>query len=300
MISNFYDYLTKPHYTLKRVKEEFSMKGQLERIIFFVALISGCTHTFANETVKLEPQMRVLPNNSTEQIVSMDAIRPFLGRSIVLNSKKQFEEAPYILAEERGNLEAGRGSMVFVKGLKESEETNFDIFDKGRVYFHPITKEELGFEADAVGSGEIESYAELSRFKVLTSEGTGIPLGSKLFPHFASALPKILDLRPAQAVIEEGFILSVRHGVDQIGQNQVILISLGEREGLAPGNTLDIYQAGVKARDIGEKGWRIKMVQLPDKKIGRLLIFKTYEKLSMGLVLEATEVIHLLDKVKCP
>lgn len=276
------------------------MKGQLERIILLAALISACTHTFANETVKLEPQMRVMPNNASERIVSMDAIRPFLGRSIVLKSKKQYEEAPYIFAEERGNLEAGRDSMVFVKGLKENEETHFNIFDKGRVYFHPITKEELGFEADAIGSGEIESQTEPVRFKVLTSEGGGIPLGSKIFPHLASTLPKTLDLRPAQAVIEEGFILNVRHGVDQVGPNQVVMISLGEREGLAPGNTLDIYQAGVKARDVGEKGWRIKTVQLPDRKIGRLLIFKTYEKLSMGLVLEATEVIHLLDKVKCP
>ena len=80
----------------------------------------------------------------------------------------------------------------------------------------------------------------------------------------------------------------------------MVLISLGQREGLVAGDTLDIMQNGRKIVDPTSKGWRKCFVQLPDLRIGSLLVFQTYEKLSLGLILESTEMISLLDKVKSP
>ena len=113
-----------------------------------------------------------------------------------------------------------------------------------------------------------------------------IEVGSRLLPSVGSSLPSTLTLHPAKSMPAEGFILSVRDGINQAGPNQVVLISLGQREGLVAGATLDIMQKGPKIVDPTYKGWRKCFVQLPDLRIGRLLVFQTYEKLSLGLILE--------------
>ncbi len=41
-------------------------------------------------------------------------------------------------------------------------------------------------------------------------------------------------------------------------------------------------------------------VTLPDEKAGRLMIFRTFEKVSLGLVLSTSRAIHTMDKVKSP
>jgi len=41
-------------------------------------------------------------------------------------------------------------------------------------------------------------------------------------------------------------------------------------------------------------------VQLPDERAGNLLIFRTFDRVSYGLILRATREIHLLDMVRTP
>ncbi|MNT56247.1 hypothetical protein D3C72_1935320 [compost metagenome] len=85
-------------------------------------------------------------------------------------------------------------------------------------------------------------------------------------------------------------------GVTQVGQLDVVTLNKGERDGLAEGNVLAIYKTGETVRDrvTGES------VKIPDERAGLLMVFRTYEKLSYGLILGATRSLELMDKVRNP
>ena len=92
-----------------------------------------------------------------------------------------------------------------------------------------------------------------------------------------------------------------------IGQYEVVVINRGAADGLAPGNVLAVYTAGEIIPDTENKGFlngmtRIsaKKVRLPDERSGTFMVFKTFDHLSYGLIMEATNVIRVADRVENP
>jgi hypothetical protein len=102
---------------------------------------------------------------------------------------------------------------------------------------------------------------------------------------------------PSEPATEvDGVILDVPRGVNRVGQFDVVTINKGKIDGLSEGNVLAVYKTGETVRDrvTGES------VKIPDERSGLLMVFRTYEKLSYGLVLYATRDLALMDKVKNP
>jgi nucleoid-associated protein YgaU len=99
---------------------------------------------------------------------------------------------------------------------------------------------------------------------------------------------------PLQTV--DGLILDVPRGVTQIGLYDVVTLNKGRRDGVSEGNVLAIYKTGETVRDrlTGEQ------VKIPDERAGLLMVFRSYEKLSYGLILQATRQMAVLDKVRNP
>jgi hypothetical protein len=62
------------------------------------------------------------------------------------------------------------------------------------------------------------------------------------------------------------------------------------------GDVLAIYRRGEQVRD------RItsELLQLPDERAGLMIVFRTFEKVSFGLVLKAQKTLKVLDIVKNP
>jgi hypothetical protein len=105
----------------------------------------------------------------------------------------------------------------------------------------------------------------------------------------------------------KGSIISVVDGTVLIGQYQIVVINRGARHGVVPGNIMAIDQAGDLVRDrygkrngfAGKLGFGNK-VQLPDERAGTLLVFRTFDRLSYGLVVGASSEIHVADYVRNP
>jgi len=76
----------------------------------------------------------------------------------------------------------------------------------------------------------------------------------------------------------------------------VVTLNKGARDGLSVGNVLAVYKTGETVRDrvTGER------VKIPDERSGLLMAFRTYDKLSYGLVLQATRSLSVMDKVRNP
>ena len=99
---------------------------------------------------------------------------------------------------------------------------------------------------------------------------------------------------PAQQI--EGKMISVDGGVTQIGQYNVVAINRGSREGLEAGNVMAILKSGNLVRDpITDE-----TIELPSERAGLLMVFQVYEKMSYGLILQATRALSVGDKVTNP
>jgi hypothetical protein len=101
--------------------------------------------------------------------------------------------------------------------------------------------------------------------------------------------------------------MAVRDGVTMIGQYQVVVINRGARDGLAPGNVLAVYDKGEKVRDNQRTGFVnfttdmfAHKVRLPDERNGTFMVFKTFDRISYGLIMEATDIIRVADRVENP
>ena len=67
-------------------------------------------------------------------------------------------------------------------------------------------------------------------------------------------------------------------------------------DGLTVGDVLTVFQDGPVVVDHVEGG----KVKLPDESAGTIMVFKTYDDISYGLVMEATTAIHNHDYIRNP
>jgi hypothetical protein len=81
----------------------------------------------------------------------------------------------------------------------------------------------------------------------------------------------------------------------------------GKRHGLAPGNALGVFYRGEEVRDRFDRGtaWsspavRFDRVRLPDERSATVLLFRVYDRMSYGLVVESSQVIRVGDFVAHP
>jgi hypothetical protein len=139
----------------------------------------------------------------------------------------------------------------------------------------------------------------------MTESARETEAGDKLF---AGGVDVPLDFIPSAPKIKtDGRIIAVSNGVTIIGQYEVVVINRGAGDGLAPGNVLAVFQAGDVIPDTANRGFLNGMsrlaatkVRLPDERTGTFMVFKTFDHLSYGLIMEATNVIRVADRVENP
>jgi hypothetical protein len=162
----------------------------------------------------------------------------------------------------------------------------------------------VGYDGVFTGAGHVTRGGDPATL-IMTESARETEAGDKLF---AGGVDVPLDFIPSAPKIKtNGRIMAVSNGVTIIGQYEVVVINRGAADGLAPGNVLAVFQAGEVIRDTANKGFLNGMsrlaapkVRLPDERTGTFMIFKTFEHLSYGLIMEATNVIRVADRVENP
>lgn len=246
-------------------------------------------------TIKLSPQVRSTPMAEAIPAIPLEAINSFLLVNRIVDTPEQFQKAPYIVAGNAERVVSGAGDRVYARGAFNEAAPAYGIFRQGKTYLDPETQEFLGINADDIGSGEIVAVEGDVGTMMLTRSTQEVRLADRLFateerPINSTFMPS----EPEQEV--KGVILDVPRGVTQIGQFDVVTINKGVRDGLKEGNVLAIYKTGETVRDrvTGES------VKIPDERAGLLMVFRTYDKLSYGLVLGASRSLAIMDKVRNP
>ena len=251
-------------------------------------------------TVKLSPQARITERGDAIPTIPIDVLRPFLDRPRVLG-QGEFEAAPYVVSVGRENLLASIGQRVFVRGIKPEQGTRFGVFRRGQTYRDPSRNDEiLGYEAIHVADAVVEKSGDPATVLLLTNTRE-VRAGDRLFPATADrVVTNFMPRAPKNEV--DALIISVVDGVTQIGENDIIVLNRGTRDGMAEGLVLGIFQSGDRVQDVwGEKDRATPVyVDLPELRAGTVMVFRPFERVSYALVMTATRAMHLLDAAKNP
>jgi LysM domain len=244
---------------------------------------------------KLSPRIRSTPLEEAIQTIPYETLRAFLSRPRVLE-KNELDKLPYIVAQREG-LVGSAGRDVYARGVDASVGSVYNVVDRGAQLVDPDTKDVLGYQGIYVGQGRVDRTGDPATVHLLDTEREAIA-GNYLVEEEDVIPTNFLPHAPSREV--DGRIISVLSGVSLIGQYQVVVLNRGAGDGLDPGTVLRVYQAGKTIRDEHGKGAFNKKVVLPDEPAGTMMVFRTSNRISYALVMQATTAIALLDKVRNP
>lgn len=252
---------------------------------------------------RLEPRLRSSPLEGPIATIPYQAIAAFLSRPTVLD-QDEIRQAPHVLALRGEHMIGGAGEEIYVRDLAAAEKARFLVYHVGERLRDPDSGDVLGYQAVYTATATVTDTD--TPVKALLSDSARETLeGDRLIAGDRDAPLNLVPRAPERDV--RGQIISVVDGVALIGQYQVVVVNRGRRHGVEPGHVLAIDQAGPVVRDRGTSklGMRVgsafaPRVKLPDERAGTLLVFKTFDRMSYGLIVGAENAIHVADRVRNP
>lgn len=271
-------------------------------------------------TVRLSPRVRSesLPSDALPTLKS-HMLEPFLAGPVIVD-ENGLKLAPRIVATQEGRVLLSRGDRAYARGQGDAaliddpaqKQKAFRLFRDAKALRDPISGEVLGFEAPYVGKallvrGEATEQSVDKDGKPRTeivpatidivAAKEEVRVGDRLLPEPTRQFQSYVPRAPAGKV--DARIVSVYgNAVANAGQNQVVVINRGTREGMEVGHVLAITKGGARLVDPTDPA-RAE-IKLPDERNGLLMVFSTFEKLSYGLVLEITDGVKVGDRLVNP
>jgi len=241
----------------------------------------------------LSPRIRSEDLGQAIDAIPLETIVAFLSKGTVLE-QSQADSLPYIVAIKEGHLIGGAGNDVYVRGAEIGPVGNgYSVIHMGDKIVDPDDNDVVGYEGIFVGEGLISRGGDPATLHLVDTKREALE-GDRLLEQEFEIPLQFIPRGPDEEV--SGRIIHVIGGLAAIGQYHIVILNRGAQHGLDVGHVLRVWQAGQMHRDNTAGG----SVLLPDEPAGTVMIFKTYERISYGLIMEATTDIHILDKVMNP
>ncbi|HSI24881.1 MAG TPA: LysM peptidoglycan-binding domain-containing protein, partial [Methylotenera sp.] len=282
------------------------------------------------ETVVLEPGIIEEPlAEEAIQTISPSVITPFLSQPLLIENN-QLDDSPRIISGPDNRVVLSPGTRVYINELKEGAGAHWNIYRPGEQLVDPDTREVLGTEAIYLGDVDIARYGapatgDIVRAKeeIFTKDRlivTQDEFKSSFVPRAPDAeingrimriYGGVAEGGPNTVVsinrgkndgLEEGHVLAInRYGkviVDPEYKDQKTNQVTPEEKNLKElnfdvstdedGKKVVNFEKDVKQTNVALEPGQIK---LPDERIGLLMVFRTFDKVSYGLIMNASDSV---------
>ncbi|MFC5473359.1 LysM peptidoglycan-binding domain-containing protein [Paraherbaspirillum soli] len=247
--------------------------------------------------VKLSPHMRVQGmGNDAITAIPADAIGPFLSQPLIIEDE-ELKDAPHIVAPQDGRISLGQGDKAYVVGdLKEA--TSFQVFRPGTQLKDPVTGKVIANEALYLGTLKLDrrgkTEGEAHTFTVVETKQE-MQSGDRILPTPVAPILNYVPHAPTGEV--NARVVSIYGGVAAAAQNQIVSINQGKADNIDVGTVLQLSRFG---KTIADPSDRKKMIKLPDEEYGTLFIFRVFNHISYGLIMEVKNTVDIGDLAKSP
>jgi hypothetical protein len=257
--------------------------------------------------VKMSPRVRAETlDNGAIPSIPLHLIGPFLNEAVVF-STNELDTAPRIVASQEGRVWMSRGETAYVRGdLKGVRD--FRVFRQAIPLKDPDSEEILGYEARYVGTAEFVRDGGLqasldgksaqivpATFK-MTSMRQEAGIGDRLAPVPQRDYTAYVPHAPAQAI--KGRIITIYGEAISAGQNQIVTINRGTKEGIERGHVLALWRDGTRVPDTTDPAK--PLMKLPDERIGTLFVFRVFDRVSYALIIQSEDPVKPGDRFSQP
>ena len=298
-----------------------------------VLVLDRATGRLRVETVTLSPRVRTDNLADAVPTIPPSVIEPFISRPMVI-SENELDGAPKIMATEESRVVVGAGNIAYVRGLSKDKGENWQIYRRGDKLVDPDTGTTLGYLGLFLGEARVQQFGDISRIEI-TKSTQEIYTGDSLVP-VAREVPVFAYVPRAPAGKVQGRVMSLNDNLYETGRYSVVSLSRGSKDGLEAGHILALYRSANTARyslrtssmfgrtgPTGTDGRRpyfeeqlnvrdspIFSVQkplndkdlanLPDERYGLVMVFRTFERASFGLVMQSRLPVAIDDVFTTP
>ncbi|SHI23603.1 LysM peptidoglycan-binding domain-containing protein [Ferrimonas marina] len=266
---------------------------------------------------RLSPQMEVSAKGGAVPAVPLSVIEPYLSFHQVLGPD-ELDEAPTVLGGERQAVRYADDDTLFID-QRLPIGARYGVYQPGRKLYDPDGKRFLGQEAELAATGQVVESGAISRLLV-RSVRQEIRPGQRLKPIVdATMLPAYFMPHPAPEDLT-GRVIGSDGKLTEIGPLQVAIINRGSEDGAQPGQVFAIHQPGQEVVESGkgdtltyrdELDRRVyddvmallsdgRVIVLPEVYRGEMILFKTYDQVSYGLIINGRRPVRIEDRVLRP
>jgi nucleoid-associated protein YgaU len=258
-------------------------------------------------TVKLSPKVRGSGLDAGAiSSIPFHLIEPFLNEAVIFQAN-ELDSAPRIVAAPEGRVLMGRGDTAYVRGDLSSPQREYRVFREAKPLLDPTTNELLGYEAAYVGTAEyirpgdtidrISGKAEIipatfTLTNLKQEAGVGDRLAAVPPPQFSNYTPH------APSGPMAGQIVSIYGEGLNAGQNHIVSLNKGSRDGMERGHVLALWRAGAETVDTTDS--RRPTIKLPDERHGTLFVFRVFDRMSYALIMSVQEPVRRGDRFTEP
>jgi len=291
-----------------------------------------------SDTVRLSPSIRVSDRDAIHAI-PFKSIEPYV-RDIRIVSPAEYEGLPYVVANKDQHLNATYGDTAFGRGLNaavgdeyviarlNSIYDNFgdppeirrvepkehwmqvpNVWDRNQHPFNTVEpwdrrpKNPIAYELVETSRVRVVKAGEISVLEIIRDR-TEVKPGDLILPvstmgYESTFYPSAMD------VIPEGLrVLATSAQRAGVGLYQIVSINGGTRQGIRPGNVFSAFRQGQVVKDRTGYRWgsfsKDAEVRLPDEYDATLMIFRTFEDISYGMVLSGDRAVMAYDMLRHP
>jgi hypothetical protein len=285
--------------------------------------------------VKLSPKTRAEPlKDRAVPTIPPSVIEPFLSRPLIVG-QNELDGWPRIMATEENRVSIGAGSIAYAQGLLDGKRTAvWQVFRRGDPLIDPESNETLGYLAIYLGEARVTKFGDPSTITI-TRSMQEMSVGDRLMPA-TKEVPVFSYVPRAPWRPVRGRIVSTYGTLGETGPLGIVALSKGSNDGLEVGHVLAIYRSQstqrydlrmsplygtqgitgdnsprayyseeITPRDapLYQRGERITVedaAKLPDERYGLVMVFRTFDRASFGLVMQSSRPVAINDVVTDP
>jgi hypothetical protein len=287
---------------------------------------------------KLSPAVRVTERDGAIHAVPFDRIAPFV-RNLRVMPPEEFEGLPYIVANNEERLNATNNDQTYARHLDAMAGEEFiivrllniyddvgdgeirrvlpkehwkqvpNVWDLNQTKHNPVApwnrrpKNPVGYELVEVSRARVSQPGEISVLDIITDR-TEVKPGDRIIPvddlgYEATFYPSAMDQVPSNLRV-----LATSGQKTGVGIFQIVSMNGGSNQGIKPGHVFSAWRTGEMVDDrVGHRYGSFSKeseVRLPDLYDGLIMVFRTFDEISYGMVMKAERVVEEYDVLRHP
>ncbi len=264
--------------------------------------------------IRKTPEGRVIAKSNAVPAVDLALIQNYLVQNRVVDTD-WFAQQPMVLAGESPSRHHVVGDVIYIDSELPLNQ-KLGMYERGREFFNKETGEALGQEAILASTGQVIESGKVSKVKIL-SNFRETKAGFRVLPMEDEALMSAYFTPKPAELKTPATILAIESKMREAGKLNVVYLDKGTQDGIEPGEVFSIYRDGEEIV-INNDGQPVpsmertaydnvvaslssdRALKMPDVYNGKLLVFKVFDKASLGLIVSTERSVRVDDKLIAP